>query len=375
MGVAQRNNPPLSKKSIKAAMTNLGRENTNTSTDRSPAVSIVVPCRNEREHIESALKSILAQEPPPGNFEVIVADGMSDDGTREILMKVAYEDERLRVVDNPAGITPSGMNTGIRQARGEFIAIMGAHNEYAPDYLSAALRVIQETGADNVGGSMLCRGESRLQRAIAVAHHSPFSVGGARWHDVSYEGPADTVFGGFYRRSVFDRIGLFDESLLRNQDDELNLRLTLSGGKIWHSPAIRSCYSPRTSLAALFGQYLQYGYWKVAVMKKHRRPAALRQLVPGLFVLALIILPLLAIVFPSLFITWVALLGAYAVANLSASIVTAARTEWAFVSLLPIIFGCFHFGYGIGFLRGLLGLIICRRRPSLKLTRLTRASE
>jgi succinoglycan biosynthesis protein ExoA len=340
-----------------------------------PGVSAVIPCRNEHAHIESCVRSVLAQHTVPGGFELIVADGMSDDGTREILARLASEDERLRVIDNPARITARGMNIGIRHARGQYIAIMGAHSEYAPDYLSASLRVSQKTRADNVGGSMVCHGETWLQRAIAVAHHSPFSVGGARWHDVSYEGPADTVFGGFYRREVFDRIGHFDESLLRNQDDEFNLRLTLAGGKIWHSPAIRSSYAPRDSVGALFCQYLQYGYWKVAVIKKHHRPASLRHLVPGAFVLSLVILPLLAFFHGPLIYLWLALLAAYVIANLSASSVTAARSAWRFLPVLPLVFGCYHFGYGIGFLRGVLGFVIRRRAPSVTFTRLTRAPQ
>ena len=340
-----------------------------------PTVSAVIPCRNERDHIESCVRSVLAQEAIAGGFEVIVADGMSSDGTREILAKLAREDGRLKLVDNPARTTALGMNAGIRHARGQFIAIMGAHSEYAADYLRASLEVSGATGADNVGGSMVCRGQNRLQRAIAAAHHSPFSVGGARWHNVAYEGPADTVFGGFYRRSVFERIGYFDESLLRNQDDELNMRLTLAGGKIWHSPAIRSYYCPRASLGALFRQYLQYGYWKVAVIKKHRRPAAVRHLIPGLFVLALIVLPPLSLVFAPLFFLWLAALAAYGVANIGASVATAARTEWGFLPLLPVIFACYHFGYGIGFLRGVIGLMIFRRAPSTAFTQLTRASN
>ena len=339
-----------------------------------PSVSAVIPCRNEARHIESCVRSLLAQEPIAGGIEVIVADGMSTDGTREILARLARQDSRLKLVDNPARTTAVGMNTGIRHARGEFIAIMGAHSEYAADYLRASLAVSRATGADNVGGSMVCRGQNRLQRAIAAAHHSPFSAGGARWHDVAYEGPADTVFGGFYRRSVFERIGYFDESLLRNQDDELNLRLILAGGKIWHSPKIRSCYCPRASLGALFRQYLQYGYWKVAVIKKHRRPAALRHLVPGLFVLALMILPPLSLVFAPLLFLWLAALAAYVSANGAASVATAARTEWGFLPLLPLVFACYHFGYGIGFLRGIVGAIF-RRPPSAALTQLTRAAN
>jgi hypothetical protein len=267
------------------------------------------------------------------------------------------------------------MNEGIRQALGRYIAIMGAHNLYAPDYLRLSFETLRRTGADNVGGSMICRGDTALQKAIAVAHHSGFSVGGARWHNVDYEGPADTVFGGFYRREVFERIGLFDESLLRNQDDELNLRLTLSGGTIWHSPEIRSWYCPRSSLAGLFRQYLQYGYWKVAVMRKHRRPTALRHLIPAAFVLGLIALPLLALIQPPLWVVWLALVASYAAANGAASFQIANRHGWCLLRYLPAVFGCYHFGYGIGFLRGMLEMIVLRRAPSPVFTQLTRATR
>ena len=346
----------------------------NPGKEDAPKVSAVIPCRNERNHIRACVLSLLGQQDVPGGFEVIVADGMSDDGTREILATLARQNQRLRVIDNPARTTANAMNLGVQHARGEFVAIMGAHNQYASDYLRACLEVSRATGADNVGGSMVCRGETWMQQAIAVAHHSPFSAGGARWHNIAYEGPADTVFGGFYRREVFSRIGPFDESLLRNQDDELNLRLTRSGGKIWHSPAIRSSYCPRASLTALFRQYLQYGYWKVAVVKKHGRPASLRHLVPGLFVLALITLPVLALFFAGSLLVWLGLLGIYAAANVAASILTAARGGWQYLPILPVVFACYHFGYGIGFLRGVIGFVILRRAPSAAFTRLTRAA-
>ena len=346
----------------------------NPGKEDAPKVSAVIPCRNERNHIRACVLSLLGQQDVPGGFEVIVADGMSDDGTREILATLARQNQRLRVIDNPARTTANAMNLGVEHARGEFVAIMGAHNQYASDYLRACLEVSRATGADNVGGSMVCRGETWMQQAIAVAHHSPFSAGGARWHNIAYEGPADTVFGGFYRREVFSSIGPFDESLLRNQDDELNLRLTRSGGKIWHSPTIRSSYCPRASLTALFRQYLQYGYWKVAVVKKHGRPASLRHLVPGLFVLALITLPVLALFFAGSLLVWLGLLGIYAAANLAASILTAARGGWQYLPILPVVFACYHFGYGIGFLRGVIGFVILRRAPSAALTRLTRAA-
>lgn len=349
-----------------------------------PAVSAIVPCRNEAANVEKCLRSILNQVEPQGGFEVIVADGMSDDGTREVLARMAAADSRLRVVDNPSRTTPCGMNCGIGAARGDWIAIMGSHNRYAPDYLVRCLEVAEETGADNVGGSMVSEGEGRVQRAIAAAHHSPFSVGGARWHNADYEGPADTVFGGFYRRDVFRRIGPFDEELVRNQDDELNLRLTRSGGRVWQSPRVRSWYHPRSSLPALFCQYQQYGYWKVRVIRKHTLPASWRHLVPGAFVFSLGALALATAAalffshtalgafgyFPGVMLA--ALLAAYMVAVFAASLATARRSGWDLFLLLPAAFACYHVGYGYGFLHGVWDFAIRSRGPGDRFVRLTR---
>jgi glycosyltransferase involved in cell wall biosynthesis len=339
---------------------------------RKPMVSVVVPCRNEADHIATCVRSILAQAPPPGDFEVIIADGMSDDGTREILDGFSTVNERLTVIDNPERITSHGLNKAIAVARGRYIAVMGAHARYATDYLRTSLEVSHATEADNVGGSMTCHGKSNLQKAIAIAHHSPFSVGGARWHETSYEGPADTVFGGFYRREVFDRIGMFDETLVRNQDDELNLRLTKAGGKIWQSHRIKSWYHPRDSLAALFRQYMQYGYWKVRVVQKHGKPASIRHLVPAAFVVSLIVLPLLSIFHPAAYWIWLFVIGLYVGCNLFASLATS-RRRWACLPRLPVVFACYHFGYGVGFLCGLLDFAL-RRHGSVKtFTTMTRA--
>ena len=340
-----------------------------------PAVSIVIPCRNERDGIEPCLRSLSRQESPAGGFEIIVADGMSDDGTRDILARLSKEMSHLRVVDNPRQITPCGMNAGIAMAQGRYIAIMGAHNRYAPDYLVQAVQALELHQADNVGGAMLCEGESRIQRAIAVAHHSSFSVGGAKWHRLQYEGPADTVFGGVYRRTVFDSIGLFDEELIRNQDDELNLRLQKAGGIIWQTPRIRSWYRPRASLRALFRQYRQYGYWKVRVIQKHRLPASIRHLVPGAFVLFLVSLLVLS---PWLsFALWgfLGTVGIYALFSVGASLLSAARSEWSLFPILPMVFACYHFAYGIGFLEGVWDFVIRRKGPHTTYTQLTRTSK
>jgi hypothetical protein len=220
---------------------------------------------------------------------------------------------------------------------------------------------------------MFCEGAGYVSRAVAHAHHSSFSVGGARWHDPDYEGPADTVFGGLYRREVFDRIGLFDEKLIRNQDDELNLRLTRAGGKIWQSPRIKSWYCPRGSWAALFRQYMQYGYWKVQVIQKHRLPASVRHVVPAAFVLTLLLLIAAAPFWPWAFSLLLLLSALYFICSLAASVVSARHSGWSLLPILPAVFACYHFGYGYGFLRGLGDFVILRRMPARTMYVITRA--
>jgi glycosyltransferase involved in cell wall biosynthesis len=329
---------------------------------------------------------LLTQEPVPGGFEIIVADGMSQDGTRRILEELARLDSRLRIVDNAGKITPSGMNDGIRVSQGEWVAIVGAHARYAPDYLVRCLEVARRTGAENVGGGMFCEGEQSIQRAIAAAHHSPFSAGGARWHNPNYEGPADTVFGGFYRREVFMRIGLFDEQLVRNQDDELNFRLSRAGGRIWQSPLVKSWYQPRSSLWSLFRQYMQYGYWKVRVIQKHRVPASWRHLAPGTFVLATTLMSRLGIVcfLAALWGAWplgpalvcilgaALCLGAYFATCLAASLLTARTHGWSILPVLPLVFICYHWGYGYGFLWGVWDFLVWNKQPGDHFVQLTR---
>jgi succinoglycan biosynthesis protein ExoA len=326
-----------------------------------PRVSVVIPCRNEANHIEACLAAVLEFHVPEGDFEVIVADGMSDDGTRDILTRLAKTPPRLRVVDNPQRNTPCALNAGIAAARGEVIVRVDAHTTYAPDYLIECLRVLEDTGADNVGGPWVARGETRLQKAIAAAFNSAFSAGGARSHAPEYEGPVDSVYLGCWRREVFDRVGLFDEELVRNQDDEFNLRMTRAGLKIWQSPRIRSSYTPRASLTTLFRQYWQYGYWKVLVMQKHRIPASIRHLVPGSFVAALILVAALAPVLPVARTAFLALAGLYLLGDLAASVLTASRAGWSLLPLLPLVFPGYHFGYGLGFLVGIWDFLICRR--------------
>ena len=339
-----------------------------------PAVSIIVPCRNEKDHIESCLRSILAQEPPPGGFEIIVADGMSTDGTREILKQLSEEYPPLRIIDNPQCIVSSALNAAIMAARGAVIIRMDAHTEYAPDYVRQCLAVLEETQAENVGGPWRAKGSGLIGGAIAGAFQSAFAVGGARGHNVGYEGVVDTVYLGCWPRKIFDRVGLFDEELVRNQDDEFNLRLTRAGCKIWQSPRIKSWYRPRGSLRALFRQYSQYGYWKVRVIQKHRIPASARHLVPCVFVLQSCALPLLGLKWHPALWLWLIMMASYAGCNFAASILAARRFGAKFLLIFPIVFSFYHVAYGYGFLRGFCDFIILRRKPRKSYTELSRGS-
>ncbi len=299
---------------------------------------------------------------------------MSEDGTRDILARLAGQDTRLRVIDNPGYVQAIGLNLAIRSSRGRIIIRMDVHTEYATDYVRECLAVLKETGADNVGGPWVAKPSGLVSEAIAAAFQSPFAVGGARSHDSGYEGPIDTVYLGCWRRELFDRLGFFDEELARNEDDEFNLRIVRAGGKIWQSPRIRSWYKPRGSLLALCRQYVQYGYWKVRVIQKHKMPASARHLVPGVFIVTLIALSLSSRWWPLAAWCWLALVGTYAVCNTIASIQTAIQRGWRLFPVLPLVFACFHFAYGYGFLRGVADFLMLGRRPDPRFATLTRSS-
>ena len=342
------------------------------TTDLKPLVSIVLPCRNEQGHIQECMESVLRQEPPEGGLEILVADGMSTDGTREYLDQMAKMHPQIRVLDNPGRIVSTGLNAAIRAARGDIIVRMDAHTIYSKDYVRQCLAVMRETGADNVGGPMRTTATTFKERAIRAVFHSAFAVGGARSHRADYEGHVDTVIYGCWKKDVFNRIGYFDEELVRNQDDEHNLRLVRAGGKIYQSTRICSWYHVRGSLKALSRQYMQYGYWKVLVIRKHGMPASWRHLVPGAFVACLCLLLVAGLFWlPAL---WLAagLAALYIFAVVSAAVFIAARVQWSLLPILPVVVSCFHLGYGYGFLRGILDFAILNNAPEAKFVQLTR---
>lgn len=342
------------------------------SASATPLVSVILPCRNEAGYIEECLKSILSQEPPDGGFEIIVADGVSNDGTREFLERFSAENPRVRLLNNPGRIVSTGLNAALREARGQVIVRMDAHTVYASDYIKQCLAVLRETGADNVGGPMCTTATTYKERAIQAVFHSPFAVGGARSHNPAYEGSVDTVIYGCWKKAIFDRVGGFDEELVRNQDDEHNLRIVRNGGKIYQSPRIRSWYHVRDSFKTVLRQYMQYGYWKVLVIRNHRLPASIRHLVPATFVGALGLLSIAGLFWRPALSAAIGLAALYLTAILLASLLTAARTEWKLLPAIPLAFCCFHLGYGYGFLRGLVDFVLFQKAPATRFVQLTR---
>jgi succinoglycan biosynthesis protein ExoA len=321
-----------------------------------PLVSIVVPCRNEKDHIESCLRSILAQESPPGGFEVIVADGMSDDGTRDILRGLATENASLRIIDNPHRITPCGMNAGIREARARYVAIMGAHTEYANDYLRRCVELLEDhPEVCCTGGPIISKGKSPFGQAIAAAMSHPMGVGNAKHRFPNYEGYAEGACFPMFRREIFDKIGLYDENLVRNHDDDFNYRVAREGEKIFISPCASSWYYVREAPRQLFLQYFQYGYWRVAVLRKHRLPSSIRQIVPVTFFLVMLMLLLMGVWSAGWWrLAAVVLPIAYVLTLIVVGMRVAMKSGVLVGLMFPSAAAIMHFAYAAGFVCALL---------------------
>ena len=335
----------------------------NQITDESPFVSVLMPIRNEAEFVERSLGSVLTQDYPNTRLEVIVIDGMSDDETRRTIEQVVRRKAllskmtlpKITILENPSKTVPTAMNIGLANAGGAVIIRVDGHCEILPDYVSSCVAVLNEGEFDCVGGPILTCGESRTSKAIAAAQSSSFGVGGAFFRigsDVARE--VDTVAFGAYRRVVFERIGLFDEELIRNQDDEFNYRLRSLGGRILLSPRIRSRYYSRANIQSLCRQYYQYGVWKVRVAQKHPRQMRMRHFLPGVLVMILIMGALLGFFSITVLGLWLATLVAYCVAIATASLWTSRAAGWATLQVLPIAFASLHLSYGLGFLTGLV---------------------
>lgn len=331
-------------------------KNRNKPINQQPFVTIIMPIRNEAIYIARSLESILKQDYPPYKIEIIIVDGMSTDDTRRVIWNTvdAYQLAlpAISILDNPAKIVPTALNIGLQHAQGNVIIRVDGHCEIAHDYVQRCVEILQATDANCVGGPMTTTGETPIARAIALAQSSFFGVGGVAFRTGRREpGYVDTLAFGAYRRETFNWVGMFDEELVRNQDDEFNFRLTQAGGKIWLDPSIKSTYFSRATLRGLWRQYYQYGFFKVRIIQKHGRVPSWRHLVPGSFVLGILGTIFLALLTKNR--RWLGfVVGPYAIVNILAAIWTA-RHNWSTLPLLPLIFFILHAAYGVGFLHGL----------------------
>lgn len=324
-------------------------------------VSLILPIRNESRYIRRNLQAVLTQDYSPEKMEVIVADGMSDDGTQTIVQELAakHPNHLIQIVDNVHINFSAGFNIALKGSRGDVIIMLGGHTVIAPDYISRCVHHLRDPAVECVGGVIETVAESFVGQVIALAMSSNFGVGGVAFRTATDPQliEVDTVAFGAYKRNIFEQCGFLDEEMVRNQDDEFNYRLRRNGGRIFLAPDLRLKYHSRASLLALWRQYFQYGFWKVRVLQKHPRQMRLRQFIPPAFVFAVLASLITIFIFPWGISLFGFITGSYILGNLTASIWIAARRGWLKMSLFPLVFSILHLSYGFGFLAGLLKFI------------------
>lgn len=318
-----------------------------------PGVSVVMPVLNEGRHLASAVSGILSSD-YDGPLEVVLALGPSTDDTDDVAAQLAI-DPRVKCVANPTGRTAAGLNAAIAAASHDIIVRVDGHAIIPADYVRIAVQTLEATGADNVGGIMGAEGTTDFERAVATAMRSWFGVGGAAFHIGGEAGPALTVYLGCFRRSALERVGGFDETMVRAQDWELNHRIRSTGGVVWFTPDLHVTYRPRPNLRALAKQYFEYGRWRREVARRHPETVSLRYLAPPVTVIGIASGAALALVGaltrrPLLIGLGLAPAVAYTTTNLTMSATLAA--DPAVAMRLPAVFATMHGSWGVGFLRG-----------------------
>jgi len=320
-----------------------------------PLVSIMIPIRNETAYIERCLQAVFSQSYPQEYMEILIADGLSDDGTCEKLKVLKSQYSKMRLFDNPGLIVPTGLNMLIQNACGEILIRVDGHCVIAPDYVRNCVTHLLNGEADGVGGPMETIGETQLSKTIAIAMSTPFGVGNSAFRTTNGRSViADTVPFPAFTRSIIKKAGLYDEELVRNQDDEYNYRVRSLGGTLLLADDVRSKYYSRASIKKLWKQYFQYGYYKVRVLQKHTRQMSVRQFIPPLFVLSLLVSMTFGLLTDYGWIMFGVILITYLIANLAASLLTAAKKGWKHFFALPMAFAVIHISYGAGFLTGLV---------------------
>jgi GT2 family glycosyltransferase len=321
------------------------------------SVSIIIPCLNENAYIERCLTSILQQSYPQNLISTYICDGNSDDGTLEILKKFTSKHQSFHLLINQDKTTPKALNLGIKSSNADIIIILGAHSEMDTNFVSSNVKTF------DLDAQIMCAGgvleniyENDTSKIIGAAMSSSFGVGNAHFRTGNKSGFVDTVAFGAYKKEVFDEIGLFDEELERNQDDEFNFRITTAGHKIYLNSDIKCKYYVRASFKKLFKQYFQYGFWKVYVNKKHKTITTIRQLVPLLFTLYLLLLTLSPIIHYKLFLLLFPLLIIYFILGAISTL----KMELSLVEKIGAVytFWILHLAYGLGYLKGIIKLIL-----------------
>ena len=324
------------------------------------SLSIILPCRNEEDYISKCLESILDRERPYAAIELLVVDGMSTDRTREIVRAYAKEHPFIRLLDNPKGIVPTGMNIGIKAAKGEIIMRLDAHTTYAKGYFMKSIKYLFDYQADNVGGLFITQpGADTIQgHAIAMALSHIFGVGNSHFR-LGSEKPreVDTVPFGCYHRDVFTKIGGYNEHLVRNQDIELNLRLRRTGGKVILAPDVMGYYYARPDYTSLFGQNFANGLWVIYSMRFAKIPFSIRHIVPLCFLSALLLTLALSFTNRYELTIFIASIAFYLCINLLVSALTAFKKGIAYFPYLALAFVTLHFSYGFGSIYGAYRLI------------------
>lgn len=321
-------------------------------------VSVIVPCYQEVNYIEDFINNFFLLDFADLSVELIIADGLSDDGTEKILEEFKSLNSSLKVIKNPKRIVSTGLNLAVLSASGEIIIRMDVHTKYARDYIVKSVKQLITTDAECVGGPWtVFKPNQGIGRAIALAFESKIGSGNAKSRDISYSGPSDTVYLGCWWKAYLIKIGLFDEELVRNQDDELCLRIRNSGGKIYQSSEIKSTYFPRTEYTKLFNQWKQYGFWRPFVVMKHKSAGSMRQFIPAFFVIFLFATVLLSYFFNSF--SPIAFFAAVYFLSITISFKNQYPQEDISV-LFKSIYAIFliHFGYGVGFIRGSLFAVL-----------------
>jgi len=321
--------------------------------DSFPSVAIVMPVLNEEAHLESAIDRLLAQD-YQGEITIVLAVAPSGDRTEDIAAELAGRHSILSVVANPSGKTPSALNAAILASQSEIVVRVDGHALIPRDYIRVGVETLNRSGADNVGGIMAASGLTPLQKGIAAAMTSKFGVGGAAFHVGGVEGEALTVYLGCFRRSALERVGGYDETMVRAQDWELNHRIRDTGGKVWFTPKMVVTYRPRSSFGALASQYFGYGTWRREVARRYRETISIRYLAAPMLVIGVgvgLLLILIGLLASQQLLVLIGLipLVVYFMGVMAAALITQAGIN---TILLPIIFPVMHFSWGLGFLFG-----------------------